>query len=64
MFGVHVEVVFIDGAWLGALGNAGYKLLHLQKSAAWPVAFKVSHRDVGGSDTICRQEARGSKVKV
>lgn len=58
MFWVHIEVVFIDGEWLGALSDAGYKLLHLQKSAAWPVAFEVPHRDVGGSDTICRQETR------
>lgn len=59
MFWVHIEVVLIDGTWLGALSDAGYKLLHLQESAARPVAFKVPHRDVGGSHTVCRQETRG-----
>lgn len=59
MLWVHIEVVFIDGEWLGALSDAGDKLLHFQKSAARPVAFKVPHRDVGGSDTICRQETGG-----
>lgn len=59
VFWVDIEVVFIDGEWLGALSNAGHKLLHLQKSAAWPVAFKVPHGDVGGSDTVCTQEMRG-----
>lgn len=52
MFWVHVEVVVIDGKWLGALSNAGHKLLHLQKSTARPVAFKVPHRNIGGSDAI------------
>lgn len=59
VFWVHIEVVFIDGEWLGALSDAGYKLLHLQESAARPVAFKAPHRDVGRSDTICRQGTRG-----
>lgn len=59
VFRVHIEVVFVDGEWLGALSDAGYELLHLQESAAGPVAFKVPHGDVGGSDTICRQETKG-----
>lgn len=59
VFRVDIEVVFIDGEWLGALSNAGYKLLYFQKGAARPVAFKVLHWDIGGSDTICRQEMRG-----
>ena len=59
VFRVHVEVVLIDGEWLGALSDAGYKLLHLQEGAARPVAFEAPHRDVGGSDTICRQGTRG-----
>lgn len=63
VFRVHIEVVFIDGEWLGAFSDAGYELLHLQESAAGPVAFKVPHGDVGGSDAICRQEMR-LKVKV
>lgn len=56
---VDIEVVFINGEWLGTLSDARYKLLHLQQSAAWSVPFKVPHGDVGGSDTICRQERRG-----
>lgn len=52
VFWVYVEVVVIDGKWLGALSDAGHKLLHLQKSAARPVAFEVPHRNVGGGDAI------------
>lgn len=54
VFGVDVEVVVIDGKRLGALCNAGHKLLHLQNSTARPVDFKVPHWNVGGSDAICR----------
>lgn len=53
MFWVDIEVVVIDGKWLGALCDAGHKLLHLQKGTARPVAFKVPNRNVGGSDAIC-----------
>lgn len=53
MFWVDIEVVVIDGKWLGALCDAGHKLLHLQNSTARPVTFKVPHRNVGGSDAIC-----------
>lgn len=56
---VDVQVVLIDGERLGALGDAGHKLLHLQESAARPVAFKVPHRDVGGSDAICKAGKQG-----
>lgn len=67
VFWVDIKVVFIDGEGLGTLSDTRYKLLHLQQSAAWHVPFKVPHRNVGGSDTICRQEKRGVtglKVKV
>lgn len=53
VFWVDIEVVVIDGKWLGALCDAGHKLLHLQKSTSRPVAFKVPNRNVGGSDAIC-----------
>lgn len=59
MFGVNVQVVLVDGERLGALGDAGHKLLHLQESAARPVAFEAPHRNVGGSDTICSREVGG-----
>jgi len=66
VFWVDIKVVFIDGEWLGALSNAGHKLLHLKKSTAWPICFKVPHRDVGGSDTVYKQQrkpVRGLKLK-
>lgn len=55
VFWVHVEVVVIDGEWLGTLSDAGHKLLHLQESVARPVAFKAPHGNVGGSDAIWRR---------
>lgn len=58
MFRVDIEVVSVYSERLGALSNTGHKLLHLQKSAAWTVLLKVSHRDVGGSDTVCKQQRR------
>lgn len=51
MFRVHVEVVLIDGEWLGALSDERHKLLHLQESG--PVAFEGPDGDVGGSDAVC-----------
>lgn len=47
-------MVLIDGERLGALGDAGDELLHLQESAAGTVTLEAPHRNVGGSDTICR----------
>lgn len=56
MFWVDVEVVVIDGKWLGALGDAGHKLLHFQERTARTDAFKVPHRNVRGSDAIWSME--------
>lgn len=64
VFRVDIEVVFIDGERLGALSDAGYELLHLQESAARPVAFKAPHWDVGGRDTVCRQEMKRGHYKA
>lgn len=52
-------MVLVDGERLGALSDAGHKLLHFEKGLGRLAAFKVPHRNVGGSDTICGQEERG-----
>lgn len=59
MFWIHIEVVLVDGERLGALSDAGHKLLHFKKGSGRLAALKDPHRNVGGSDTICEQEARG-----
>lgn len=64
MFGVNIEVVLIDSEGLGALSNTWHKLLHLQESAARTVLLEGSHRDVGGSDAVYKQESRMSEVKI
>lgn len=56
-------MIVIDGKWLGALSNAGHKLLHLQKSTTRPIAFKVPHRNIGGSDAIWSIEKKESRKK-
>lgn len=64
MFGVNIEVVLVNGEGLGALSNTRHKLLHLQESAARTVLLEGSHRDVGGSDAVCKQQSRMSKTKI
>lgn len=57
--GVDIEVVLVDGERLRALGDARYKLLHLQEGAVCLAALKVPHRDVGGGDAVWEEEKQG-----